>query len=62
MVQILVPVLESHKGGNSMRFCPKCGKEIVDESLGCPVCDMAKKQEQTKSVNSFVVQDDKGTC
>ena len=44
-----------------MSFCPKCGKEIVDESLGCPVCDMAKKQEQTETVNSFVVEDDKGT-
>lgn len=43
-----------------MSFCPKCGREIVDESLGCPVCDMAKKQNQTETVDSFVVEDDKG--
>lgn len=44
-----------------MSFCPKCGREIVDESLGCPVCDIAKNQEQTETVNSFIVEDDKGT-
>lgn len=23
-----------------MSFCPKCGREILDESLGCPVCSV----------------------
>lgn len=23
-----------------MSYCPKCGREIVDESLGCPICSV----------------------
>ena len=23
-----------------MSFCPKCGREIMDESLGCPICSV----------------------
>ncbi len=55
-----------------MSFCPKCGREIVDESLGCPICSVkAQSQEQLESgtqmeekaeeVHSFTVEDAKGT-
>lgn len=23
-----------------MSYCPKCGREIIDESLGCPICSV----------------------
>ena len=61
MVRILALALLCKKGANDVSFCPKCGREIVDESLGCPICDMAKKQDQTEKVDSFVIEDDKGT-
>ncbi len=34
-----------------MSFCPKCGREIVDEAFGCPVCAFQKEEltEQTES-------------
>ncbi len=40
-----------------MSFCPKCGREIVNEDLGCPACN----QKQAEQIDSFVVEDDKGT-
>lgn len=24
-----------------MKYCPKCGRQILDEGLGCPVCSMS---------------------
>ncbi len=37
-----------------MSYCPKCGREIIDESLGCPICGVrdnvqygTQKTEQT---------------
>lgn len=53
-----------------MSFCPKCGREIVDESLGCPVCDVKDKangetsqvdEQPAEKVDSFTVEDAKGT-
>lgn len=53
-----------------MSFCPKCGREIIDESLGCPICGVKEntRPETTKAddqpaekVNSFTVEDAKGT-
>lgn len=51
-----------------MSYCPNCGREILDESLGCPVCgvrenvDYSKKQEEPKaeSVAEFTVEDSNG--
>lgn len=51
-----------------MSYCPKCGREILDESLGCPVCgvreniDFSKKQEEPKAepVTEFTVEDSDG--
>lgn len=28
-----------------MSFCPKCGREILDESLGCPVCSVRENTQ-----------------
>ena len=53
-----------------MSFCPKCGREIIDESLGCPICGVKEntRPETTQAddqpagkVNSFTVEDAKGT-
>lgn len=53
-----------------MSFCPKCGREILDESLGCPVCSVkentrpetSQPEEQTaEKVDAFTVEDAKGT-
>lgn len=52
-----------------MSYCPKCGREILDESLGCPVCgvreniDYSKKREEPKAepVTEFTVEDSNGT-
>lgn len=53
-----------------MSFCPKCGREIIDESLGCPICGVKEntRRETTQAddqpaekVNSFTVEDAKGT-
>lgn len=55
-----------------MSYCPKCGREILDESLGCPVCgvreniDFSKKQAEPKAepkaeaVTEFTVEDSDG--
>ena len=53
-----------------MSFCPKCGREIIDESLGCPICGVKENtrlettqadDQPAEKVNSFTVEDDKGT-
>ena len=53
-----------------MSFCPKCGREIIDESLGCPICGVKENtrpettqadDQPAEKVNSFTVVDAKGT-
>lgn len=53
-----------------MSYCPKCGREILEESLGCPVCgvrentvSLAKEEpEEAKAepVTNFTVEDKEG--
>lgn len=31
-----------------MSYCPKCGREILDESLGCPVCGVHENKVSLK--------------
>ncbi|MBM6828780.1 hypothetical protein H9X85_03935 [Anaerotignum lactatifermentans] len=42
-----------------MSYCPKCGREIIDESLGCPICSVrdnvqygSQQQEQSNPAQS----------
>ena len=53
-----------------MSFCPKCGREIIDESLGCPICSVKENthsettqadDQPAEKVDSFTVEDAKGT-
>lgn len=55
-----------------MSYCPKCGREILDESLGCPICSVkdnvqygssqkAQEEEKAEVVDSFTVEDNNGT-
>lgn len=51
-----------------MSFCPKCGREIFDESLGCPVCTINESKntaeanvEEAEVINEFTVEDKDGT-
>ena len=53
-----------------MSLCPKCGREIIDESLGCPICGVKENtrlettqadDQPAEKVNSFTVEDAKGT-
>lgn len=53
-----------------MSFCPKCGREIIDESLGCPICGVKENtrpettqadDQPAEKLNSFTVEDAKGT-
>lgn len=53
-----------------MSFCLKCGREIIDESLGCPICGVKENtrpettqadDQPAEKVNSFTVEDAKGT-
>lgn len=53
-----------------MSFCPKCGRKIIDESLGCPICGVKENtrlettqadDQPAEKVNSFTVEDAKGT-
>ena len=47
-----------------MSYCPNCGRQILDESLGCPVCnvknniDPTKKPATTEQANEFKEFDD----
>ncbi len=56
-----------------MSYCPNCGRQILDESLGCPVCnvknniDPAKtvvdgqaEEVKAEAVDSFTVEDSDG--
>ena len=31
-----------------MSYCPNCGRQILDESLGCPVCNVRNNIDPTK--------------
>lgn len=52
-----------------MSYCPKCGRQILDESLGCPVCNLKEDttspspevEEEVEVVKEFTVEDEKGT-
>lgn len=56
-----------------MSYCPNCGRQILDESLGCPVCNVRNNTDPTKpvvdgqaeeikaeTVDSFTVEDHEG--
>ena len=52
-----------------MSYCPKCGREILDESLGCPVCGVHENkvslkketsEQRAEPVTSFTVEDRNG--
>ena len=57
-----------------MSYCPNCGRQILDESLGCPVCNVRNNIDPSKevidghaeevkaeTVDSFTVEDSDGT-
>ena len=57
-----------------MSYCPNCGRQILDESLGCPVCNVRNNIDPSKTVidgqaeeikaetvDSFTVEDNDGT-
>ncbi len=52
-----------------MSYCPKCGRQILDEDLGCPVCNLKENatnptkevQSETEVVKEFTVEDENGT-
>ncbi len=52
-----------------MSYCPKCGRQILDESLGCPICNLEKNAANTKAdtaqeaevIKEFTVEDKNGT-
>ena len=31
-----------------MSYCPNCGRQILDESLGCPVCNVRNNIDPTQ--------------
>ncbi|WP_405728342.1 hypothetical protein [Anaerotignum sp.] len=33
-----------------MSYCPNCGRQILDESLGCPVCNVKNNIDPSKTV------------
>lgn len=47
-----------------MSYCPKCGKQILDESLGCPFCsvkdnvDYSKSAQEAQEINRQEIQQD----
>lgn len=52
-----------------MSYCPKCGREILDESLGCPICDVREnkvslkketRDQEAEPITSFTVEDGNG--
>ena len=54
-----------------MSFCPNCGRKILDESLGCPVCSIrntidhsSPMQEEIKAepIKEFTVEDGQGNA
>ncbi|MBQ9092001.1 MAG: hypothetical protein IJY52_07020 [Anaerotignum sp.] len=57
-----------------MSYCPNCGRQIMDESLGCPVCNVRNNMDPSKTVidgqaeeikaetvEEFTVEDQDGT-
>lgn len=57
-----------------MSYCPNCGRQILDESLGCPVCNVRNNIDPSKTVidgqaeeikaetvDTFTVEDNDGT-
>lgn len=57
-----------------MSYCPNCGRQILDESLGCPVCNVRNNIDPSKTVidgqaeeikaetvEAFTVEDNDGT-
>ena len=57
-----------------MSYCPNCGRQILDESLGCPVCNVRNNIDPSKTVidgqaeeikaetvEEFTVEDNDGT-
>lgn len=56
-----------------MSYCPNCGRQILDESLGCPVCNVRNNIDpsatviegqadeiETETVDEFTVEDTDG--
>lgn len=53
-----------------MSYCPNCGRQILDESLGCPVCNVKNnttgtasakaEEEKAEKVEEFTVEDNDG--
>ncbi len=56
-----------------MSYCPNCGRQILDESLGCPVCNVRNnidpsrevfegqaEEIKAEKVDSFTVEDSDG--
>lgn len=44
-----------------MSYCPKCGKQILDESMGCPFCSVKDNVDYSKSaqeINRQEIQQD----
>jgi len=57
-----------------MSYCPNCGRQILDESLGCPVCNVRNNTDPSRTVfdgqaeeikaetvDSFTVEEQDGT-
>ncbi|MDD4844059.1 MAG: hypothetical protein PHU31_06985 [Anaerotignum sp.] len=52
-----------------MSYCPKCGRQILDESLGCPICNLEKNAANTEAhateeaevIKEFTVEDENGS-
>lgn len=52
-----------------MSYCPKCGRQILDENLGCPVCNLKENatntgtttEEKAEVIKEFTVEDANGT-
>ena len=57
-----------------MSYCPNCGRQILDERMGCPVCSVRENRDYSKTVidakaeeikaetvEEFTVEDKNGT-
>ena len=44
-----------------MSYCPNCGRQILDESLGCPVCNVRNNVDPTRSVSEGETAEIKAT-
>jgi len=53
-----------------MSYCPNCGRQILDESMGCPVCNVKNNVDPTghaeevkaEKVEAFTVEDSQGNA